>query len=86
MILFVDLNETFEVDDEGTLYHNFVYDGRLDIVYDTDKNYARMPALSDVDATGKIPDLFVSHRYPDFDSTGLTKYLRGHRKWRRHRS
>jgi len=74
---FVFLNKVFEVDD-GSLYYDFREEGRINGVFNTDNKYARMPSLADTDADGDL-DLFVSHRYPDGDSTNLRKYLRYYR-------
>lgn len=73
----VFLNDTFEIL-AGTLYYNFESAGRLDTVFNTDKNFARMPALADIDADSDL-DLFMSHRYPDGDFRNLFSYQRFYR-------
>lgn len=74
---FVFRNETFRVTN-GSLFYRFEEEGRIDSVYNTDRRYARMPTLGDTDADGDL-DLFVSHRFPDEETTGLRKYLRFYR-------
>lgn len=74
---FVFLNNSFEVRN-GSLFFDFAEEGRINAVYNTDRFYARMPSLGDTDADGDL-DLFVSHRYPDGDTTSLRKYLRHYR-------
>ena len=73
----VYLNTTFEVSG-NTLFYEFNSAGPLETVFNTDRFYARMPALADIDADSDL-DLFMSHRYPDGDITNLFSYPRFYR-------
>jgi hypothetical protein len=56
----------------------FVYGDRLELPYNTDHRFGRMPKMVDIDADGDN-DIFVGHRYPDNHGTNLRSYLRFYR-------
>lgn len=57
-------------------YFRFVYQGRIETPYQTDRLYGRMLGFADVDGDGD-EDLFVGHRYPDW--TGERNFIRFYR-------
>ena len=67
----------------NTLYPGgfyFDYAGRIDAPYETEPQFARMPAFGDIDADGD-DDLFIGYQryYPSTGSTDLTPYMRFYR-------
>jgi hypothetical protein len=65
------------LDNEEPYFH-FEYVGVVGEPGATDDNFARMPALVDIDADGD-DDLFMAHRYPPDDARNLGAYLRYYR-------
>lgn len=57
-------------------YFRFVYQGRIETPYQTNRLYGRMVGFADIDGDGD-EDLFVGHRYPDW--SGERNFIRFYR-------